>query len=171
MYKKVAVGVTALLLLASAVVYAQQPPSRPDGGRRFQFSQEDRAAFLDARVAALHAGLKLTPEQEKSWPAFEQSYRDLAALRAKRRDAVRGQETADPIQRARRAADALSARGAALKHYADAAAPLYQSLDEGQKRRFAMLSRVNRPHFQHFAFWRSEDSERSGDRDGFRGGR
>lgn len=33
-----------------------------------QFSDADRAAFLDARIAALHAGLKLSPEQEKLWP-------------------------------------------------------------------------------------------------------
>lgn len=169
MYKKVAVGAAALMLLASAVVYAQQPASRPDGGPHFQFSTEDRAAFLDARIAALHAGLKLTPDQEKSWPAFERSYRDLAALRANRMAAAGGQEAADPIQRAQRAADALSARGAALKHYADAAAPLYQSLDESQKRRFAMLSRFHRPHFQHFAFWRSEGGEGGRGHDGFHG--
>ena len=32
-----------------------------------------------------------------------------------------------------------------LKRYADAAAPLYQSLDDGQKQRFEVLSRVGRP--------------------------
>jgi hypothetical protein len=36
-----------------------------------------------------HAGLQLTPEQEKTWPAFEQAYRELAASRRVRRSAPR----------------------------------------------------------------------------------
>ena len=32
---------------------------------------EDRAAFADARIAAVHAGLKLTADQEKLWPPVE----------------------------------------------------------------------------------------------------
>jgi hypothetical protein len=31
------------------------------------------AARLEARIAALHSGLQLTPEQESRWPAFEQA--------------------------------------------------------------------------------------------------
>ena len=50
-----------------------------------------------------------------------------------------------------------------LKRYADAAAPLYQSLDDGQKQRFAVLSRVGRSDSNRFAFWRW------GDRGEFRG--
>jgi hypothetical protein len=38
-------------------------------------------------------------------------------------------------------ADDLTTRGATLKSVADAAAPLYQSLDEAQKRRFVTLAR------------------------------
>ena len=36
----------------------------------------------------------------------------------------------------------LTQRGATLKALADAAAPLYQSLDESQKHRFMMLARL-----------------------------
>ena len=104
MMKKVVVGAAALMMLASAYAYAQQPPGGRDGGRRWQPRAEDRAAFLDARLAALHAGLKLTPDQEKSWPAFEQAYRELAALRAERINAIRADrnrdQSGDPIQRA-----------------------------------------------------------------------
>jgi zinc resistance-associated protein len=165
MMRKVVVGATALMLLASVYAYAQQPPGGRDGGRRWQPRAEDRAAFLDARLAALHAGLKLTPDQDKSWPAFEQAYRELAAQRGERTNAARGErdQAGDPIQRAQRQADALTKSGAALKSYADAAAPLYQSLDDGQKQRFAVLSRVGRPNFHRFAFWRN------GDRGEFRG--
>jgi hypothetical protein len=159
MFKSIAAGATALTLLTGAAVYAQQPQTGPDFGRRLQLRADDRAAFLDARIAALHAGLRLNPDQEKSWPAFEQAYRDLAARRGDRADGPRAEQV-DPVQRAQRAADGLAARSAALKGYADAAAPLYQSLDENQKRRFGILSRVERPRFHHFAFWRGERGDR-----------
>ena len=81
----------------------------------------------------------------------------------------RESQPSDPVQRAQRGADALAARGAALKRYADAVAPLYQSLDDNQKRRFGILSRMERPRFHHFAFWRGGDrGEFRGDRGEFR---
>ena len=43
----------------------------------------------------------------------------------------------------------MTERGTALKKIADAAAPLYQSLDDGQKRRFKMLARLDRPRAGH----------------------
>ena len=152
MLKIVTASATALVLIAGASAYAQQPLAGPDFGRRQQLRQEDRAAFLDARIAALHAGLQLTPEQEKAWPAFEQAYRDLAATRGNLAFGSRAEPSQeDPVQRAQRRADALAASSAALKRYADALAPLYQSLDDSQKRRFGFLSRMERRRF--FAFW------------------
>ncbi len=157
MLRTIAAGATALTILAGGAAHAQQSPASPDFGRRQQFGPEDRAAFLDARIAALHAGLRLTPEQEKAWPAFEQAYRDLAATRRNRAFDSRAEPSSDPVQRAQRTADALAARSVALKRYADAMAPLFQGLDDGQKRRFGMLSRMERPRFHHFAFWRGGD--------------
>jgi hypothetical protein len=156
MLKMVTAGAAALMVIAGASAYAQQPPTGQDFGRRQQFGPEDRAAFLDARVAALHAGLRLTPEQEKAWPAFEQAYRDVAATRTNAFGS-RAEQPSDPVQRAQRRADALAARSAAIKRYADALAPLFQSLDDNQKRRFGILSRMERPHFHRFAFWRGGD--------------
>jgi zinc resistance-associated protein len=49
-----------------------------------RFSPEDRAAFLDARIAALKAALELNAEQEKNWPPLESAMRDLAKQRAER---------------------------------------------------------------------------------------
>ena len=51
-----------------------------------------------------------------------------------------GQRT-DAIERLRDRADALTTRAAALRRLADAEKPLYQSLDEAQKRRFDMAVR------------------------------
>ncbi len=159
MLKTVAAGAAVLMMAAGAVVHAQEPPAAPDGGRR-PVAAEDRAAFLDARIAALHAGLRLTPDQEKAWPAVEQAYRDLAALRGRRPPG--DDESLDPVQRAQRRAEALTARGAALKRYAEALEPLYKTFDDGQKRRFGFLSRIEKMHFHHFALWRD------GGRDEFR---
>jgi hypothetical protein len=159
MIKTVAAGATALMLIAGASAYAQQPPPGPDFGSRRQFAPEDRAAFLDARIAALHAGLRLTAEQEKVWPAFEQAYRDLAGTLGNRGLGPRSEQSADPVQRAQRNADAMAARSVALKRYADAMAPLFLSFDDSQKRRFGILSRAGRPRFHHFAFSRGEDRD------------
>ena len=157
MLKTIGAGATALTLIAGASAYAQQSSVGPDFWGRRQFSAEDRAAFLDARIAALHVGLRLTSEQEKAWPAFEQAYRDLAAARGDRAVGPRTEQSPDPAQRAQRSADALAARSAALKHYADALAPLYQGLDDNQKRRFDVLLRTERPRFRQFTFWRDRD--------------
>jgi zinc resistance-associated protein len=164
MWKTVLAGAAALAIAGPSLVYAQQRDDAPgpELQRRWQPSAADAAAFIDARVAAIKAGLKLTPEQEKNWPAFEQAYRDVAKLRAERMRARwerrgefgrEGNQAADgsPIDRLSRRADAVIARGTALKHLADAAGPLYQSLDEGQKQRFLLLSR---PHHERFASWR-----------------
>jgi len=54
---------------------------------------------------------------------------------------------ADPIEAMRARADRISMRAAGLKHFADAAAPLYASLNEDQKQRFRVLLRAIAPQF------------------------
>ena len=104
---------------------------------------EDMAAFTDARIAARKAALKLTPDQEKHWPALEQALREISKERAARRETRRTAERrGGAIQRLRDSADALSTRAAELRRIADAAQPLYQSLDEAQRRRFDVLFRM-----------------------------
>ena len=48
----------------------------------------------------------------------------------------------DPVERLRQRATAMTDTGAALKKLADATEPLYKSLDDSQKRRFAVLNRL-----------------------------
>jgi hypothetical protein len=86
MWKPVVVATAALAIASSSIVHAQQRFGESDGyrdGPRFEhrhyLSPEDRAAFVDARIAALKAGLELTPDQAKNWPAFEQALRGKAA--------------------------------------------------------------------------------------------
>ena len=144
MWKAIVAGTAALAIAGTSLVYAQQRSDR-DGmmQQRRQFSADDLRAFGEARLAALKAGLTLTPEQEKNWPAFEQAARDWAKVRIERRTAMRNAPaTDDPVERLRQRATSLSETGAALKKLADATDPLYKSLDENQKRRFAILSRL-----------------------------
>lgn len=154
--KVVAAGVLATMVTA-AVAMAQTPPAPGPGGpdragrmgRMMQMSPEDRAAYLDARIASLKAVLRLTPEQERHWPAFETALREAAALRGQRlaeraerwREMREGRENRDnaqrpdPIQRLRAASDRMAETAAAMRKIADAGAPLYASLNEAQKRR------------------------------------
>ena len=156
---KVMVAATAVLAIAgSSAVFAQQHLGGPygsDGYRRFEQqyrpSADDIKAFTDARIAALKAGLALTPDQEKNWPPFEQGLRDVANLHLQRvqaREAGSEQQPTDPFARLQRRADAMSQFGAALKHVADTGAPLYQSLSDAQKHRFIFLAHILWPHWQ-----------------------
>jgi zinc resistance-associated protein len=195
MWKPAVVAAGVLALAGSTILVAQDrvPGSRPMGpamaqadqggggprwgggsgghrwgrgeGERRRLSADDMRAFADARIAALHAGLALRPDQEKNWPPLEQALRAAAkdridriqARRAAERDGAKPAEM-DPVERLKRRADALSRRGATLKQIADTAAPLYQSLDDAQKNRFRMLAR-----FGHHRMGGHRHSERGGE--------
>jgi len=141
MWKTLIAG-TAMLMIAGSTLASAQQSSPAERSHRAQLTADDVAAFVDARIAALKAALKLTPAQEKNWPAVEQAVRDISKDRIAEREArrVAGQRT-DVTERLRDRADALTTRAAALRRLADAENPLYQSLDEAQKRRFGMALR------------------------------
>lgn len=177
MRKSVIAAIAAVAVIGSTAVYAQH---------RFhhhpRMSAEDRAAFVDAKIASVHAGLKLTPDQEKNWPAVETAVRDFAKQRIDRanarvqeRDARRGERDRngadnrgpdqaapgrdfDSVARLRERADNMAATATGLKRIADAADPLYKSLDDGQKRRLAMLTRMGGHHG-----WRGHEFGPGGD--------
>ena len=151
------------LSLISINAYAQEtPPGAPpppgmgmgmgmgmEGHRppHPRFSPADRAAFFEAHIAALHAGLQLTPDQEKLWPPVE------AALRAGEKSALSRMEKAhsephpeNAIAWLRRLSEEDIEKGETLKALADAGAPLYQSLTEEQKHRLPFLLHGIRPH-------------------------
>jgi hypothetical protein len=175
MKKVLVAGVAALAIAGSTAVYAQH---RPWFQGHMRMSAEDRTAFADARIAAVHAGLKLTPDQEKLWPPVESAVRDFAKLRidranarmnASRDDARDQQKPDDPVARLRERADTMATTAAAMKKIADAADPLYKTLDDGQKRRLAILTRMEgrfgREGWRHRGFERDDGGDRGGDRD------
>ena len=139
---KTLIASTATLMIASSTIAFAQQPSSAERSHHAQLTADDIVAFTDARVAALKAALKLTPAQEKNWPAVEQAIRDISRERIAQREARRAAEQrTDATERLRDRADALASRAAALRRLADAEKPLYQSLDEAQKRRFGMALR------------------------------
>jgi zinc resistance-associated protein len=122
---------------------------REGRGMMGRFSPEDMDAFVDARIAAMHAGLKLSAEQEKLWPAVEDAIRGFVKQRREQMRAwreSRGQGSDDLPAFIRGMADRQAARAETLRKLADAASPLYATLDDGQKRRLRVLARGLRPH-------------------------
>ena len=154
----------AALTFAPAAQAASDQSSEP-AMERMQHWAADHEALLDAKLAGFKAGLKLTSDQDKLWPPFETAVRDAAKLHMeqmksmmermqKMRDMMQGMnqsqdmnnmtapgEAVSPVDRLMAMGQRISDRGAAIKKVADAAKPLYTSLDDSQKRRFALLGR------------------------------
>src|ERR1700752_65347 len=115
--KKFAIaGIAALAIAGSTAVYAQHRPWFEEHMRHMRMSPEDRAALADARIAAVHAGLKLKPDQEKLWPPVEAAGRDFAKMRIDRANARMNaprdeaeQKPEDPVARLRERADRMAA--------------------------------------------------------------
>jgi zinc resistance-associated protein len=145
------------LAIPSAVAQGAGPP--PPEMQRMQQWAIGHEAMLDAKLAGLKAGLKLTPDQEKLWGPFETAVRAAADMRmehmeemmARMHDMRAGDDMEreggefgqgmSPVGRLDRLASRLNEAGAALKKVADAAKPLYDSLNEEQKHVFGFLSR------------------------------
>ena len=177
--KKFAIaGIAALAIAGSTAVYAQH--HRPWSHHHERMNPEDRAAFADAKIAAVKAGLKLNADQEKLWPPVEAAVRDFAKLRidranarmnARRDDSRDTQKPDDPVARLRDRADTMATTAAAMKRIADAADPLYKTLDDGQKRRLAILThmegRFGRGGWRHHGYHRGIDRDDGGRDRGF----
>jgi hypothetical protein len=141
---------------------SDEPSSSSTMGRMNRWAA-DQETLLDAKIAGFKAGLKLTPDQERLWAPFETAVRDADKMHIdqmksmmdrmqKMRSAMQQQqgkhemkdmsspdEAVSPVERLQAMAQQMSERGAAMMKVADAAKPLYASLDDAQKRLFALL--------------------------------
>jgi hypothetical protein len=114
-------------------------PQSSGGGRRVATVPQilDGIAAVTAR---LRSDLKLTPEQDANWPAFESAVlsnsQHGAARVAARLERVRTNPPMDVVEQMNKEAEFLSDRAADEKALADAAKPLFDSLNDAQKRRF-----------------------------------
>jgi hypothetical protein len=142
MSKLAIAGITALCIAGASPVHAQVAPFA--GPAKDRITEADLKALTDRRIDLVKAALQLTPAQEKYWPAVEEAIRARANMRQNRLATIGArineQRDRSPIELLRERADALNARGAALKKLVDAWQPLYDSLDTTQKVRLRFLA-------------------------------
>jgi hypothetical protein len=141
--KKLVLSVIAAAALASSGLALQGAAAQEDSGPPGADRMAEPGFLFDARLAGMKAALKLTPEQEKLWPAFESACRDGAKLRMEAMGAMREHmksgERPSPIDVLTRISDHLAKASDALKKVAEAAKPLYESLNDEQKAHFGPL--------------------------------
>jgi hypothetical protein len=144
--KKIMMAVTAAALLAGTFALAQSPgpggPEAPAAGEQRGgpqgLSRDDFNRFVDARVAAIRAGLKLTADQERLWQPVEDAIRRNASERFARFEQRRAfrdrRQSMDFMQQ-------LETRGAMMTENAQRASalatamrPLWDTFSEDQKR-------------------------------------
>jgi LTXXQ motif family protein len=148
MKKAVVLFTTAALVAGSALTGSAIARDRDHA----ELSANQIADQMSARTARIKADLRLTPEQEKNWSGFESAMSDIGKTRADRQIAMQAERAQqrgpiDAIDQMRRESKFLSERSVERKKLADAAQPLYASLNEQQKQRFAdeLLSMGHRP--------------------------
>lgn len=162
----------SVLALAGVAAHAQtQPPAAPqtqgatpapdarpapDRDRRGpRFSRADQQALVDARIAAIQAGLKLSADQQRLWAPVEQALRTQANQRITRMEERRsemerrragGAQTppAEPdlMERLDRRATRATENAEQLRTFAGAMKPFWGALDENQKRLLPVLMRT-----------------------------
>ena len=102
-----------------------------------QLSAEQIVANSDANIDRIKAELKLTPEQEKHWTGFNSAMHYLVHNGADRLNLRIARAKRDPpddiIEQMRNEAQFLNDRAADQRNVADAAEPLFVSLDDKQK--------------------------------------
>jgi hypothetical protein len=136
---------TAILLMSAALLTgiglsgSAVARDRSDRAELTASQMTDRA---DARTAKMKVDLNLTADQEKNWAGFATAMQDMSKKQADRQIAARDARvqqhgTFDALDEVRKNADSQIERSNDLKKLADAAQPLYASLNEQQKSRFA----------------------------------
>ena len=102
-----------------------------------QLTAEQIVASSDANIDRIKAELNLTPEQEKNWTAFNSAMHYLGHNGADRLNLRIARAKRDPpddiIEQMRNEAQFLNDRAVDQRNVADAAEPLFASLNDKQK--------------------------------------
>ena len=110
---------------------------------------EQIVANSDANIERIKKSLNLTPEQEKNWAGFNSAMHYLGHNGADRLNLRIARAKRDPpddiIEQMRNEAQFLNDRAVDQRNVADAAEPLFTSLDDNQKTTF-ILEMVNLSH-------------------------
>jgi hypothetical protein len=133
---------TTAALFASPAFVGSAFAETHDRTGRVPLTANQLVAEEDVHTARIKADLRLTVDQEQNWPGFETALRDIGRTRADRLVALQAEngqqkDSDNVIAYLTNHAKFLADRSADMKKLADAAQPLYASLDEQQKRRFA----------------------------------
>jgi hypothetical protein len=124
---------------ANAATSAKQPVVLTQPGAP-QLTPEQIVANSDSYIERIKTELNLTPEQEKNWSAFSSAMHYLGHNGADRLNLRVSRAKRDPpddiIEQMRNEAQFLVDRAADQRNVADAAEPLFVSLDNKQKQLF-----------------------------------
>jgi hypothetical protein len=158
------------LISAPVVASAAEGDQQPSRAERMQHWAADRQTMLDAKLAGMKVGLGLTADQEKLWGPFESAVKDadksrMDAMGEMMRMRSQG-ERMSPIDHLDAMAERLSQGATNIKKIAEAAKPLYDSLDESQKHKFGMLGRMLMPERSRVAMDMMHQHMGEHDRDG-----
>jgi LTXXQ motif family protein len=148
----VAASVFAIPAIAANPGETNAQPAMTQG---MQHWAADRELVLDAKLAGMKDELKLKPDQEKLWAPFETAVREGAKDRMadihRMMEMHKQNGQMSPIDFLDAWSSDLSKAASDTKNIADAAKPLYASLDQTQKQDFAMLGRMLMPEHARFA--------------------
>nr|WP_083992132.1 Spy/CpxP family protein refolding chaperone [Bradyrhizobium embrapense] len=119
---------------------AKQAPTVLTQAGAPQLTAEQIVANSDANIERIKKELNLTPEQEKNWAGFNSAMHYLGHNGADRLNLRIARAQRDPpddiIEQMRNEAQFLNDRAVDQRSVADAAEPLYASLDDKQKQIF-----------------------------------
>jgi hypothetical protein len=155
--KRLFLGTATALMISAATFAVSSANAQSDQSRteRMQNWAADHETLLGAKLAGMKAELALTADQEKLWSSFESAVKDAAKARMDAMQAMmrprEDSERLSPVDRLQAMADHMAQAAADLRKIADAAKPLYASLDDPQKHKFGMLGRMLMPERAQFA--------------------
>jgi zinc resistance-associated protein len=135
MWKAALAGALALAMGGSSFALAEGGNERI--AARYQTASADHAtaSLADSRIYRFKAALRLTPDQERHWPAVETVLRDLV----RRYEASR---TGGMLQHVSERAASAVMGSSAVNRLVAAATPLVRSLSPDQKRDALQLARA-----------------------------
>lgn len=151
---KIAVATTALALGSAPVALAADHENQsggfrgPGGGASVTEGVNSvdhpslQKALMDARMGYVKAGLQLSADQARYWPAVEDAMRARAQTEDAQMTALADQlvRQVDPITLFRTRANVMAQQAADMKKLADAWEPLSRSLAPDQKERMRVLA-------------------------------
>jgi LTXXQ motif family protein len=114
---------------------ASQENTRPE---RPRMSQDDFNRFVDARIAGIKAGLRLTADQERLWQPVENAIRTNSGERftrfEQRREGRDQRQSTDFMQRLEQRGTFMTENAQRTTAIATALRPLWDTFSEDQKR-------------------------------------